>query len=249
MKKAQTISIYKMPPEIYNIYMSTKIEARNFQEVYNQIKKTLDKKNTIKILDLCCGTGIFFRNWLSQKRNICYIGVDINKDFLAFARKKITSSRVAFIESDASKAKLGKKFDIVLATSAYHHIEDSGKGKFLENAKRHLDENGILVIYEKLIAEFNSKIEAAKAGTNFYAERILDMMGEEKLNQMQLFALYNELYLTAVRKEEYKVPYNRIISDLQKTGFNVLKEIKLWPKNNKFVDPKVGDFVFVCKKA
>jgi ubiquinone/menaquinone biosynthesis C-methylase UbiE len=249
MKKEQAISIYKMPPEIYNIYMSTKIETRNFQEVYNQIKKIVDEKNTIKILDLCCGTGIFARKWLSKKHNINYVGVDINKDFLGFARKKNTNNHIAFTEGDACKVKLEKKFDIVLATSAYHHIEDSNKEKFLENIKKHLDENGTLVIYEKLIAGFNSKIEAAKAGANFYIERILDMMGEEELNPMQLFALYNELYLTAIRKEEYKVPYKRVVSDLQKSGFSIFREIKLWPKNNKLCDPKAGDFIFVCKKT
>ncbi len=39
-----------------------------------------------------------------------------------------------------------------------------------------------------------------------------------------------------------------LLEDLKSTGFKVIEEIKLWPKEDLFNDPKMGDFVLVIKK-
>ncbi|MFH1326841.1 MAG: hypothetical protein ABIH59_01810 [archaeon] len=56
------------------------------------------------------------------------------------------------------------------------------------------------------------------------------------------------MYLSAIRKEEYKVNYDFFVDDLKSAGFKIVKEIKIWPKEDLFEDPKMGDFVFVIKK-
>ncbi|MDO8538015.1 MAG: class I SAM-dependent methyltransferase [archaeon] len=243
------MSLYEMTPKIYDEYISTKIEKINFDEVFRNIKTNLKKNQQTKILDLCCGTGILPRKWLSKLKKIKYVGVDINKPFLDFARKQMKNKpNFNFVYGNAAKIKLKDKFDIIIATSSYHHIVDSQKKQFLNNIKQHLKENGTVIFYEKLVAPFKNKLEATNIGTKFYAERINYMMKKEKLSETQLFALYNELYLTSVRKEEYKVPYQYLIKQLKTVGLNIIKEKKLWPKNNIFHNSKVGDFVIVFKK-
>jgi hypothetical protein len=83
---------------------------------------------------------------------------------------------------------------------------------------------------------------------HFYCERIYDMVVSEKLNKHQLFALFNEMYLTSVRVEEYKVDYDYFVKDLRKNGFKITEEVKTWPKKKTFNDKRVGDFVFVIRK-
>ena len=243
-------NVYEMSPSVYDEYINTGFEKRNFDEVFRRIKQAANPKGLTSILDLCCGTGIFPRRWLSQLKNIVCVGVDTNQAFLDFAHEQLDGKfNCTFVRGDAVSKIIDKKFDIVIGTSAYHHIPDEQKGAFLGNIKRHLKKDGVGIIYEKFIFPFNSPVEAARSGTNFYEERIYDMMKEEQLSEVQLFALFNEMYLTAVRKEEFKVPYDKFIADLKATGFEVISEVKLWPEDNRFNDPKVGDFVIVFKKS
>ena len=243
----QKISLYEMPPEIYDEYMSTQMEERNFEEVFRRVRKAAGEKT--RILDLCCGTGIFLRKWLSRLENVSYVGVDINRPFLEFAIKNSKGMKnCRFVKGDAVEVRLNEEFDRVLATSAYHHIPDEKKVDFLRNVARHLKRSGVGVIYEKLVAPFNDAVSRVISGTSFYFERILNVMREQELSEMQLFALFNELYLTSVRKEEYKVTFERLMNELQEAGLVVLDEVKLWPADDRFQNPKVGDFAVTFRK-
>lgn len=238
-----------MDPKVYDEYINTKIEQINFDRVFSVIRNFSKNKNKIKILDLCCGTGIFPFKWLSQLDNVEYTGVDINKRFIEYAKKRLNKNKsYSFIVKDAVEVKLKDKFDIVLATSSYHHIVDKDKQKFLQNVNYHLDADGLFIVYEKILAPFNNKIQAVQSGTIFYLERIKDMLGKEKLNENQLFALFNEQYLTSIRKGEYKVDYAYFVNDIKLAGFKLVKAIKLWPKKNIFNNLHVGDFIFIIKK-
>jgi len=243
------LNLYEMDPQIYDEYIDTEIEKMNFNKVFELIKKITNKKDTIEILDFCCGTGILPRKWLTKLNNIKYVGVDINSNFIKFAREKLKDNRFSFVVEDSVSFKAGKKFDIVLATSSYHHIKDDKKRDFLKNIFTHLKDNGVLIVYEKIISSFSDKIEAVDSGSKFYLERIKYMMKTEKLSENQLFALFNEQYLTAIRKDEYKVDFQHFKDDVESSGMKIKEHIKLWPKENLFHNDKVGDFVFLIVKS
>lgn len=242
------LNLYEMDPKIYEDYISTKIEKRNFDSVFEIIKKIYKNKEHFEILDLCCGTGIFPRIWLSKLKKIKYLGVDINKDFIEFAKEKLKDNRFDFLVGNAVSFNAHKKFDIIVATSSYHHIMDKQKRKYLRNISNHLKKGGFLLVYEKMVAPFSNKIEEVDSGTKFYLERIKYMLKKEKLSEPQLFALFNEQYLTSIRKDEYKVDLEFFKSDINHCGLKINKIIKLWPKENLFNDNKVGDFVFLISR-
>ena len=245
---AGVLNLYEMSPFIYDEYMVTEMEKRNFDAVLDSIKRHRKPQGFTSVLDMCCGTGLFRKGWLSELENIVYAGVDINQSFIRYAKLRTPDMLDHYVHGDAASVDLRKEFDFVIGTSAYHHIKDEEKVKFLENMKKHLKKDGKAVIYEKFIHPFTNRIEAARSGITFYTERIYDMMQKENLSETQLFALYNELYLTSVRKDEYKVPYAHFRKDLKKTGFKIIEEKKLWPEDNRFKDQKVGDFVLVLRK-
>lgn len=238
-----------MDPQIYDDYINTEIERINFNKVFELLKRITDKKEPIEILDFCCGTGILPRNWLTKLNNIKYLGVDINSNFIKFAKEKLKDDKFSFVVDDSVTFKTDKKFDIVLATSSYHHIKDDKKRDFLKNISYHLKKDGVLIIYEKIVDSFSDKIEAVDSGTKFYLERIKYMMKIEKLSENQLFALFNEQYLTAIRHEEYKVDFQHFKDDVESSGMKIKEHIKLWPKENLFHNDKVGDFVFLIVKS
>lgn len=242
------LNLYEMNPQIYDEYINTKIEKVNFDNVFNLINKACSSKPQIEILDLCCGTGIFPRKWLTKLKSISYLGVDINPQFIAFAKNNLKDERFNFVVDNSLSFKTTQKFDVILATSAYHHIEDSKKRDFLKNILVHLKENGVLIVYEKIISPFSDKIEAVDSGTKFYLERIKYMMKTETLSENQLFALFNEQYLTAIRQQEYKVDFDYFKEDLNACGLVIKEQIKLWPKEDVFNNDKVGDFVFLIVK-
>ncbi|MDD5625990.1 MAG: class I SAM-dependent methyltransferase [Patescibacteria group bacterium] len=242
------LNLYEMDPRIYDDYIDTKIERINFNKVFDLVKKICDKKESVEILDFCCGTGVFPRKWLIKLNNIKYLGVDINSNFIKFAKKKLKDNRFNFVVDDSVLFKTDKKFDIILATSSYHHIKDNRKRAFLKNIFSHLKKDGILIVYEKIIDTFSNKIEAVDSSTQFYLERIKYMMKTEKLSKNQLFALFNEQYLTAIRHEEYKVNFQYFKDDIEASGMKIKEYIKLWPKKILFHNDKVGDFVFLIVK-
>jgi len=238
-----------MDPQIYDDYIDTEIEKINFNKVFELTKKIADKNESVEILDFCCGTGIFPRKWLTKLNNIKYLGVDVNSNFIKFAKEKLKDKQFSFVIEDSVTFKTEKKFDIVLATSSYHHIKDEQKRNFLKNIFSHLKNDGVLIVYEKIVNSFSDKIEAVESGTKFYLERIKYMMKTEKLSENQLFALFNEQYLTAIRHEEYKVDFQHFKDDVENCRMKIKEHIKLWPKEDLFHNDKVGDFVFLIVKS
>ncbi|MEW6295188.1 MAG: hypothetical protein AB1467_02730 [Candidatus Diapherotrites archaeon] len=142
------------------------------------------------------------------------------------------------------------KFGIILLTSAYHHVEDKFKSKLLQKIFEMMRDDGVLIIYEKIISPYSNEREWAESNEQFYLKRIeyLRKTEKEKLTKKQFNALMNLCALSVLKEEEYKTDYNYLVKDLRRTGFKVLKETKIWPKQNLFCNEKVGDFVFVAKK-
>ena len=54
-------SLCELDPRIYDEYIDTNLERKNFDEVFKNIQEFTKGFSKINILDLCCGTGIFPR--------------------------------------------------------------------------------------------------------------------------------------------------------------------------------------------
>ena len=249
MKKKPKISLYKLTTDHYDAMMSTDLETVIFKSVVKEIKNNLKPGKTL-ILDLCCGTGII-AEMLLDVTNIEFIGIDINKPFLERAAQKVKDNKnFKFVLEDAVKYETNLKFDIIILTSAYHHIENKFKTKLLQKVFRFLKDDGVLIIYEKAILPYSNEKEFARSNEEFYLKRIkyLKKTEKKKLSEKQFNALMNISALSASAEEEYKIDYNYIIKDLDRTDFKVIKEIKIWPEGNIFHNEKVGDFIFIVKK-
>ncbi|MFH1255904.1 MAG: class I SAM-dependent methyltransferase [Candidatus Diapherotrites archaeon] len=248
MQKKQ-VSLYRLSPDNYDAMMSTELEKNIFGAVADEIKSCLTSgKNTV--LDLCCGTGIVAELLLDEP-NIRFIGVDINRTFLESAKKKIKGKRnFEFMQKDARFYMSPLKFDVVVLTSAYHHIENPHKLVLLKKIYEMLNGDGTLVIYEKLISKYANEDEFAKSNEEFYLKRIEYLKRTERktLGKKALDALMNVCALSASAEEEFKVDYGYLVEDLDKAGFETVKETKIWPEEDIFHDEKTGDFVFVAKK-
>ena len=55
--------------------------------------------------------------------------------------------------------------------------------------------------------------------------------------------------LSMTGEDEYKVDYDTLIRDISTNGLAMVEEIKIWPDTHLFASPRVGEFLFLLKKA
>jgi SAM-dependent methyltransferase len=107
---------------------------------YNYIKEICNGKN---VLDIGCGFGLggYF---LFQNKTKSYIGIDINKDAIKYAKSHFESDKVKYFCSDAEKIKIKNEFDIIVSFDVIEHLNNHFK--YLENIKKLLKKRGLFIL-------------------------------------------------------------------------------------------------------
>lgn len=119
----------------------------NYDIVINKCLKIANKKfgASARIIDVGSATGYTLRRCYEQGFNNL-TGIECSKDMIDASW---TSSEISIIHSDVFPESLGK-FDVVMANWVIHFIKD--RLSYLESIYQHLDDNGVLVITEKVSA-------------------------------------------------------------------------------------------------
>ena len=71
----------------------------------------------------------------------------------------------------------------------------------------------------------------------------------EIVSKKKLDAWLNICALSMHAEDEYKVNYDYVVHDFNSNGFVISQEIRTWPNENLFDDPKVGDCVLLLPKG
>lgn len=109
--------------------------------------KILEQLSTEKtVLDLACGTGILTKQIAEKLHHAEIIGVDITKNYLEKAKEKlILYQNVSFVNQDAEKLSLEKKFDCITAS----YLPKYCKANILiKNCLDHLNEGGKIILHD-----------------------------------------------------------------------------------------------------
>jgi ubiquinone/menaquinone biosynthesis C-methylase UbiE len=98
------------------------------QEIRFQTMSEIGNLNNSSILDVGCGFGDYATYLQKKKKNIKYLGIDINPIFIEKAKEK--NPNTSFKICDIEKQKIKKKFDWVFAIGitnkcgSYQYIEN-----------------------------------------------------------------------------------------------------------------------------
>lgn len=144
------MNIYSIISKAYDlldlIYFSEK--GKNPRKVINK----LVSEQECCILDMCCGTLSNSIPIAKEKRNAKILGIDLSKDMLKVARRKIKREEIKNIflqHKDATNTKLAdSSFDYVILGLVLHEISPEIIVRMLCEAHRVLKENGTLIVFE-----------------------------------------------------------------------------------------------------
>ncbi len=166
----------------------------NMGDLTKLISKHLKINNGESVIDVGCGTGDFCRFFKGK-----YLGVDINKNYLKFARKKYGSEDRRFISVDVTQFPFQTKFDIALFINIMHHLDEKQSLQVMKSLSKIADKAFIVDLLPGKTAF--QKLLCWGDGGKF-------IRGERK--QIELIEKYFEI----IKKE-------RIISNSRSAIFNV----------------------------
>jgi demethylmenaquinone methyltransferase/2-methoxy-6-polyprenyl-1,4-benzoquinol methylase len=109
--------------------------------------KILDELSTEKtILDLACGTGILTRQIAQKVPQAKIIGVDITKSYLEKAKEKLNlNQNISFVNQDAEKLNLGRKFDCITASYLPKYCKPD---ILIKTCLEHLNVGGKIILHD-----------------------------------------------------------------------------------------------------
>ncbi len=144
--------INKLSKNLHLFVYLRKIIEFNFIFIEKILKKEInDRSKKIKILDIGCGSGEISRFF----NNLDYIGIDVNPDYIEFARKIYKKN---FELMNAQKLRFKKRyFDYVVIIGVLHHIDDKNCSLILNEITRVVKNNGKIIIIEDVNTQ--SKID------------------------------------------------------------------------------------------
>lgn len=134
-----------------------------FKDIYNDIKiiKSKQKKESLKILDIGCGTGkltLYFMKFFEESH---FFALDISDMMLSKLKENVPDKfvdKITYIKSDITEylTTTDEKFDIIMMSGVLHHFFDYKE--VLENSCCLLNNKGVLYIaiepYKKYLNAF-----------------------------------------------------------------------------------------------
>ena len=106
----------------------------------------------VKVLDICTGTATNNILIAEKRKEAQLYGIDISKEMLKIADKKILKKNINNIKNyimDATNIKFEREtFDIVIVSLVLHEIDDKLASNILNEAKRVLKPNGRILVLE-----------------------------------------------------------------------------------------------------
>jgi len=137
------------------------IWVSQFTDIINSKMKSFDKL-ALKINDIGCNVGHFYRNIKEIESKVNYTGFDISKTYLDIARSHFPEA--SFIQEDVGSSKFDKNkynCDISVISATLEHIENYEV--FLENVFQSTNE---LVLIRTFIGNESRKDYCLKPGAN-----------------------------------------------------------------------------------
>ncbi len=130
-----------LPASFYNTLVNVFYNKRFLEAIQAEVGPTRE----MRILDVPCGTGILMHCCKPSS----YVGADIDAKRVVDAGVRFPEE--AFVVSDAAALSFTKdKFDLILASGLFHHVDDKVSTAILSEFRRVLSPVGKIVVIEAI---------------------------------------------------------------------------------------------------
>lgn len=181
-----------------------------------------------QLLDLCSATGL---SALRIARAIPVASatlVDMDETALQAGADRFEGlCGVSLCQADAVAFDDGRRYDLILMNSAYHHIEDDRKVAFLLNARRMLAPDGRILVGEHFLPPYNDAKEYGTAIVAFYTSLLAELEArrepEEAVDVIRRSGLYGW-----EQEYEHKVSWRHFLGDVRSGKLSVERTKFAW---------------------
>lgn len=259
------------PDEMAMINTAGLIAAQFLRLVYAQ--------NMPQVLELCSGTGLATRHLLGAPeidlpdanntstrlappvlpvREIDrYLGLDLLEPFNEAARQRFMNSTVphTFLTANVLSylGDQNNSHDVILGTSAYHHIEDKHKPFLMRSIAQTLTDRGVAILADNHLPEYGGDLECRQTVTTaFYREVQAEMA---RVHGSKIPPAVPELIKSVVDMgndgtDEFKVTRNTFEAHAKQAGLKGYR-IKVWPWDKDTASRLGigGNYVYVLQRA
>ncbi len=198
-----------------------------------------------EILDVCSGPGNFLHHIQLVYPNFFGTCADLNPIFVE-AGKELFRSWTWHL-GDVTKIQLGKKFDVITASSAYHHIPDEGKGAFITNLVEHLHDDGFILVCDNFLPNYTTESERVYAVDTYYQE-LINYYKAGNATKDSIDAIGEVYELEKSNVEEHKTSFKIFEKYLESAGLEIFQDVVVWQPDSLKPD-NAGSHVMVVKKC
>lgn len=93
------------------------------EEIISRILDNGGVRKGVNVLDVACGTGVLFPDYISRKVN-SVTGIDISPEMAKIAAEKFPGENVRVICGDVEEYCFDRKFDVVMVYNAFPHFPE-----------------------------------------------------------------------------------------------------------------------------
>lgn len=215
--------------EFYNKYAETySKQVMNPESLYVANERTFGKWKKLfkgkKILDAGAGDGISYTYIGDEFQELVLL--DISKELLKIAKKRIKDKRIKFVVGDLNKKILfpDNYFDVIIVNSALHHTNIPVS---LKQLRRVAKPNCYLLIIEPLITPINSFAEVWSKIIPF-SSFFFNFIEAQYKQMIKKKPVSNEKTYSSEHPLDYEVTFEELTDLLNQNGFEWMDYKTSW---------------------
>lgn len=115
-----------------------------YSRLLNEVYKMVRNSDAKKILDAGFGTGILTKKLYHDGYDI--FGIDMSEQLVAAGKEEMPNANLVCYDYSMGMPLgfVNEKFDMIISTYAFHHIDHWDKAELLEDMMRHLDRKSVV---------------------------------------------------------------------------------------------------------
>jgi tRNA (cmo5U34)-methyltransferase len=166
----------------------------HYEEMINALISSIpfNHENSIKVLDLGCGTGTITKSLKEKFKNANVTCLDLAENMIEMAKIKLDEyDNIDYITDDFYQFNFPKKYDVIISSLALHHlVTDDDKIEFYKKIYDYLSNNGVF---------FNADVVL---GSNEYLQKLYLEKWKEFMNQTVSLEEIENKWIHAAEEED-----------------------------------------------